>query len=111
MSRPADQGRDVAVSQIDWRGHTIRITYEADWLGMNARRGHYSTAHLQIETLAPERAPLPMTETGYRSYFTDRAVIEDAGGPDAFVLAWLEHEAAKPAWKAREAQARQLSLF
>jgi hypothetical protein len=31
-----------------------------------------------------------MSETGYRSHFCSRELVEDAGGPVAFVTAWLE---------------------
>lgn len=114
MSRPTSGGpesRNVTVTTILWRGVTIQISYEPDWLGMSTHDNWRNVAHLQIEAIAPERAPLPMTETGYRSHFTDPAIIAEAGGPEAFAQAWLEADAARPEWKKREAAARQLSLF
>lgn len=67
---------------IVWRGITIEIRYEERWLDSD---GPYSTAHLELRALEPERAPLPMTETGYRSHFAPASVIAEAGGPVAFV--------------------------
>lgn len=100
--------RSIETHTITWRGIVIDIHYEACWLGSD---GPFSTAHLQVDVKRPERAPLPFTETGYRSHFTPAATIEDAGGPVEFVLAWLEHEAKSPAWKKQEEVARQMSLF
>ena len=52
-----------------------------------------------------------MTETGYRSHFIGATVIDEEGGPLAFARAWLDQAADTPEWKAREAAARQFSLF
>lgn len=93
---------------ITWRGIVIEIRYEAQWLGSD---GPFSTAHLEIEAIEPARSPLPMTETGYRSHFTQAAAIDEAGGPVAFVEAWLAADAGKRGWKEKEAAARQMTLF
>lgn len=59
------------------------------------------TAHLEIVTA--DRSPHPISETGYRSHFCPRVEVEDAGGPLAYVTAWLEtKDDGKPV---------QLSLF
>lgn len=96
--------RIIETCEITWSGIVIRISYEPNWLSMT----DYLTAHLQLESIAPERAKLPVTETGYRSHFTTRDVIEEAGGPVAFTLAWLDAAALSPDW-ARSG--RQLGLF
>lgn len=61
--------------------------------------------------MAPERAPLPITETGYKSHFCDRREIEAAGGPVAYALAWLDMAADSKTWREACAARRQLSLF
>ena len=91
--------RSLETHTITWRGVTIEVRYEEKWLG---RDGPFSTAHLELRAIAPERTPLPMTETGYRSHVTPASVIAEAGGPVAFVEAWLIHEARSKAWKDRE---------
>ncbi|MGX5774989.1 hypothetical protein ACWKW0_09380 [Methylorubrum zatmanii] len=63
--------------------------------------------HLEIRTIEPERAPLPITETGYRSHFLHGSELKEHGGALPFVLAWLEHAARTQAWQT----SRQLSLF
>lgn len=100
--------RAVETHMIVWRGITIEIRYEERWLGSD---GPFSTAHLEVRARAPERTVLPITETGYRSHFTPAEIIAEAGGPVAFVEAWLDTEAQCRTWKEREERARQMTLF
>jgi hypothetical protein len=70
--------------------------------------GHgLDTTHLEIESITPERAPLPITETGYRSHFTSPDAVAACGGPVAFVEAWLETESQAPDWRIEEQARRQ----
>lgn len=100
MSAPCETHR------IDWEGIALLINWCPAWLGQDRA---YSIAHLEI--VADDRAVLPVTETGYRSHFVPREEVEALGGPVAYARAWLDHEARLPAWKARMAGSRQLSLF
>jgi hypothetical protein len=72
---------------------------------------HYALAHLEIRSVHPERAALPMTKTGYRSHFEVPENVDAVGGPDAFVRAWLAEAARSPEWRTRQAEKNQLSLF
>jgi hypothetical protein len=82
----------------------VSVRYEADWLqGFMAR--------LEIEAVSPERAPLPITETGYRSHFLAPGAVEAVGGPVAYATLWLDAEARSTAWREREQAARQYVLF
>lgn len=67
--------------QINWRGQDIVVRWCPKWLGGD-------TAHLEIMTL--DRTPYPISQTGYRSHFCPRELVDNAGGPVAFVVAWLE---------------------
>lgn len=93
--------RSITTETLDWRGFFVQVTFERQRF----------VDHLQIETLEPQRAPLPITETGYRSHFMSKGVIEDFGSPGDYVLAWLEKSAADKGWHEIEAGIRQLSLF
>lgn len=97
--------RHIVVETLDWRGLLIQISYEPRWLD-----GDF-IAHLQLETVEPVRAPLPVTETGYRSHFIPQGSVEELGGPSAYALAWLDHEAKRNRWSEIEDAARQFSLF
>lgn len=69
-------------------------------------------AHLEIESIYPERAPLPITNTGYRSHFHQPSTVEALGGDVvAQVIAWLEEEAKASEWQAHIAASRQGELF
>jgi hypothetical protein len=93
------------VETLDWRGMLVQVSYNPNWSGMSL------IAHLEIETQEPVRAPLPMTETGYRSHFIGQGIVEEAGGPAAYVWAWLEDAAKHKGWAIIDAEARQLALF
>lgn len=90
---------------LQWRGLTIEARYCAN--------NHNVIAHLEIETIDPPRAPLPVTETGYRSHFHPMGVIERDYGGDvvAAVKNWLDAFANTPEWKEQEVAARQGKLF
>lgn len=87
-----------------WRGVEIEAIYTPlQWK---------TIAHLEVRSIKPERAPLPITETGYRSHFHQPGTIEGMGGDVvAQVIAWLEEEGKSPEWTRIEMQARQLLLF
>ncbi|EBA04692.1 hypothetical protein RB2150_11421 [Rhodobacteraceae bacterium HTCC2150] len=89
-------------SQLDWRGVTICIVFRK-------RRWNSDFDHLEITTM--NDAQIPITETGYRSHFSPDGIVEEYGGPEAYVLAWLDHKADSEAWKKREESSRQMSLF
>lgn len=92
---------DGETIRIVWRGIPITLTWTADHCEISG--GMISG----LQVMADNRAPLPITETGYRSHWPSRASVEERGGPAAYVVAWLDHEAKSSKWQ----QARQLSLF
>ena len=97
--------------RIEWRGMLIELRYCADiCAGFAALYGH-AMAHLEVETIEPVRAALPITETGYRSHFAAEPEVSAAGGPVDYLLDALERAADDPDWKLRESAARQYSLF
>lgn len=96
---------------IDWNGIRIEVRWCPNWLDFYERLYGHALAHLEIESVDPAKAPLPVTETGYRSHFTRPDVIDAAGGPAEFVRAWLDEAAKDPEWLAAEAARKQLSLF
>ena len=69
--------------QIEWRGQEITVRW--CWAWVNG-----VTAHLEI--VSNDSRAHPISETGYKSYFCPRELVDGAGGPVAFVIAWLEME-------------------
>ena len=92
--------------RLEWRDIQIEVRYCPEWLGSTDR---YAVAHVEVETTC--RTPLPITETGYVSHFTDRLLIEEYGGPVSFVEKWLEAKAECCSWKASEERSRQYCLL
>ena len=108
MSETA-KARQIETSQAVWRGITLEIRFERNWLGSKNMPG--ITAHLEVESLSPPRAKLPITETGYRSHFMQALDLIDAGGPVTFVTAWIEQEAKGKTWTKAAAAKAQGDLF
>ena len=101
----------IFIQRIDWKGITVEISYEPNWIGGLAEAYGEPLAHLQIQSVSPERAALPVAETGYRSAFIAGSVITLEGVPVAFVRDWLDEAANDPSWKSAQDAARQLALF
>lgn len=99
----------IFTQRTDWNGITLEVSWEPSWFSLP--ESHYAVGHLQLRSIAPERAPLPVTETGYRSLFINSQDVMNEGGPLAFACAWLDCEARHPSWRAQQESARQLPLF
>jgi hypothetical protein len=52
-----------------------------------------------------------ITDTGYRSEFVGYGEVEEAGGPIAFVKAWLDEMADTKSWRIACARWMQRDLF
>lgn len=92
--------------RLTWNGIEIEARYDpASWSGV--------IAHLEIESISPARAPLPMTNTGYRSHYHPIGTIEAEYGGNvvAAVIDWLDKEAGSKAWKRYVKESQQLTLF
>lgn len=83
---------------------TIRITHARDYLSSGSD-------HIEVESIRPKKAPLPITETGYRSHFMPALELMNAGGPVTFVTAWIEQEAKGKAWSKTATAKAQGDLF
>ena len=59
----------------------------------------------------PKKAPLSITETGYRSHFLSPLELINDGGPVTFVTAWLDREAMGKTWQKRHTARQQGDLF
>lgn len=89
---------------LTWQGITIRV--------MHTPRRWTAIEHLEIRSIAPEGAALPITGTGYRSHFVPIGTVAAHGGDVvAQVTAWLDEETAKLDWQAHIEASRQGSLF
>lgn len=93
------------IHTFTWKGIEIELTYKPREYGG-------VIAHLEVRTINPERAPLPITNTGYRSHYHPVGTIESNEGTlIEQVTAWLDEEAKSKKWQTYLAEYRQLSLF
>lgn len=95
--------------RFEWNGILLEVSYAPQWLPPGILGE--DIAHLEVRSLYPTDAPLPITETGYRSHFIAASAIAAAGGPVAYVDMWLTVDSDAPVWREREQSARQLALF
>lgn len=108
--KPPDISPRKSRYEIDWTDSLtnetvrIRITHTRDYLSSG-------TDHVELESIRPRKAPLPITETGYRSHFMPALELINAGGPATFVTAWIEREAKAKTWAKRETAKAQGDLF
>lgn len=93
-----------------WEVQEIEIKHDPDPFNM-ASHNREAMSHIEIRTVNPEKAALPITETGYKSHFTPKGNLDEYENPVAFVKAWLDHAAQSEEWKTAQDEARQMSLF
>lgn len=87
-----------------WQGIEIEIIYTP--------RRWSVIDHLDIRSVRPERAPLPITGTGYLSHFMQPGTVEAQGGDvEAQVLSWLNEAAIDREWLSYVESRRQGELF
>lgn len=101
-TKPAQ--KKAATAKLVWRDVTCRVRHTPNYLSKG-------WSHIEIIVVSPKKAPLPITETGYRSHFLDEDLLKKAGGPVTFFFDWIEREAATRAWAKAEFKWRQGDLF
>ncbi len=100
--------KDYVITRKNWHGIEIEIRWNPEYVIYDdATR----VAHLEVESISPKRAPLPITETGYRSHFTSVEAVQLYVMPEDYVEAWLDDASRSREWQALEQSSRQLALF
>ena len=88
---------------MKWRDIEVVVKYNPDhYVGHGCHIFH-------VQVFCDE--PLPITETGYKSNIMAIAELDGYESVEAFVLAWLDHEAEKPEWIKLEQESKQMTLF
>jgi len=92
-------------------------TYTFQWEGIEIEVIYWplkwgATSHLEIRSLVPERARLPITETGYKShFFAPESVDLEIKSIAEMVLEWLDSEVKSESWLRYIEDSRQGDLF
>jgi len=82
--------RTTEIYRMDWKGHLLEITYEPDWLPASITG--QDIAHLQVRSIYPTDAPLPIAPDGFYSHALPLSIITAAGGPVDYIDVMLEAE-------------------
>lgn len=102
---------DKEISIIEWQGFEIEISFCRSWSAAMVEHYGVHLCHFEIKTRAPERAALPITETGYRSIFIHEPEIAEFSSPIDYIIALLDEAAKSPEWQSTRETSRQYSLF
>ncbi|MEO1262062.1 MAG: hypothetical protein AAFZ15_24875 [Bacteroidota bacterium] len=94
---------------IIWEGIAIDVVYIPEYSPGFTKTYGWRMAHLCIKR--QDKGQLPMTETGYKSHFTNAANIEEIGGTESYVRALLDEYGSSKKWKEYAAKERQMTLF
>ncbi len=100
------------IQNIYWQDVKVEIRYTPDWSGYSkSTGGAEGITHIEIRSVEPKNAPLPITETGYRSEFMNDSCIADIHDAVLYAVERLDDEARLPDWKAYVESQRQYALF
>lgn len=99
------------VFTIEWESIEIEITYVKSYSGAFEYHYGYPISHIEIRTINPAKAPLPITQTGYRSHFMPSPVPKTRGQVIDMIVEQLDKGAKSKEWKEREAKFRQYQLL
>jgi len=94
-----------------WQDIAIEVAYTPDWLNQANKYPEAGYAHIEVRSIEPEKIPLPITETGYKSEFIHDSCIDGLDDAVAFIIDQLEEGAKAPVWQAYVEQQRQYTLF
>lgn len=94
-------------STLVWNGLTISVTYTPSISESFSRIHGYPQPRLEIKC----NEPLPVTDTGYLSYYPHYEVISSHSSPAEYVREILDEAAKSSCWKDYVQQRQQLSLF
>jgi hypothetical protein len=100
------------IQSIYWQDVKVEISYTPDWSGLSkSPYREEGMTHIEIRSIEPKNAPLPITETGYRSEFINDSCIDGIEGAVEHFVDRLDDEARLPDWKAYVESQRQYALF
>ncbi len=82
--------RTTEIHRMDWNGHLLEITYEPNWLPASIAGEDF--AHIQVRSLYPTDAPLPIAPNGFYAHALPLSIVAAAGGPVKYIDVMLEAE-------------------
>jgi hypothetical protein len=86
--------RSTETHRMDWNGMLLEITYEPLWLPAHIMG--QDTAYIEVRSIYPTDAPLPIAKTGYYANSLPASIVTAAGGPVAYIDVMLTAEGGAP---------------
>jgi len=100
------------VFNITWQGINIEISCcEPSYMKSHRDIYGYVMLHIEVKSISPEKAPLPITETGYKSIFIAQPDLAGKGGALKYVTSYLDEKAKSKKWRNCQKNSRQFNLF
>ena len=103
--------REKRITEIDWQGIKIDVHCTPSYSPYFEKAYGYPLVHIELYVTDPQRAPLPITETGYRSHFTPAPNLDEWKDEVEFITAWLDDAAQSPEWIKQYEASKQGNLF
>ena len=82
------------IHRFNWNGLLLEVTYEPVW--MPAHIMGEDLAHIEVRSIFPTAAPLPIAKAGYYTNTLPAAIVTAAGGPVAYIDVMLAAEGGAP---------------
>jgi len=82
------------IHRFDWNGLLLEVTYEPIW--MPAHIMGEDVAHIEVRSIYPTAAPLPIAKTGFYANSLPASIVTAAGGPVAYIDVMLAAEGGAP---------------
>ncbi len=96
---------------LNWSGIEIEVIFKRSYSEIYEKIYGYVLSHIEIRSVRPHHAPLPITDTGFRSIFMTEPEVLEHGGAVNLVLSLLEERAKSEAWTKANEKAKQYQLF
>ena len=96
---------------LNWSGIEIEVILERNYSEIYEKIYGYALSHIEIRSVCPHHAPLPITDTGFRSIFMTEPEMLEHGGAVNLVLSLLEEWAKSKTWNEANEKAKQYRLF
>ncbi len=82
---------------INWRGTDIQITTSTPIYSNSFKEVYgYHLINIEVKTINPEKAPLPITNTGYKSVHITEPELQSCGGSVKLILDEINASANSP---------------
>ena len=81
---------NMEIIPLNWSGIEIEVIFERSYSEIYEKIYGYALSHIETRSVRPHHAPLPITDTGFRSIFMTEPEVLKHGGEVSLVLYCLK---------------------